>query len=208
MNPFWTIPRMWEGQSAVILASGPSMSAEIANVVRYAPTYRAIAVNNTHELAPWADMLYAADEAWWKRHREKALAFEGLKVTCTENSLPNVLRLREGARDGFDPDPGVVCTGGNSGYQAIHVAVHAGCKRILLCGFDMRGTHWHDPHQSPLRDHGDGIYAKWIEKFKTLVAPLAERGVDVINCTPGSALRVWPSRQLEEALLNEEELAA
>lgn len=204
----WKIEPMWRDQPCVILASGPSMSADVAELVRRSAAYRVVAINNTFRLAPWADMLYAADEAWWTAHKKEALAFAGHKVTCMQNAYPEVLLLREGPREGFSDDPGAVCTGGNSGYQAIQVAVHCGSKRILLCGFDMRGTHWHGRHEPPLREHGEGLYAKWLERFDSIVAPLAERGIEVINCTPDSALKVWPFVPLEQALGNDAERTA
>jgi hypothetical protein len=200
MATAWTIERMWEDQPCVIMASGPSMSMEVVETVRRAKPHRMIVVNNTFRLASWADLLYAADAGWWNYHKKEALAFAGLKATCTDNPYPEVLKLKEGAREGFDPNPDTICTGGNSGYQAIHVAAHLGCKRIMLCGFDMHGTHWHAKHEAPLREHGEGMYAKWLERFKTLVVPLSNRGIEVINCTPGSALKVWPYMDLTQAL--------
>ena len=209
MTTAWEkVERSWQDQSCVVLASGPSMSAEVVERVRYVPNHHVIVVNNTFRLAPWADILYAADAAWWEKNKKDALVFSGLKVTCTDNPFPEVLKLREGAREGFDPDPGVVCTGGNSGYQAIHLAAHLGSKRILLCGFDLHGGHWHDRHEYPLRDHGEGIYLKWIEAFKTLAPPLAALGIEVINCTPGSLLKVWPFMPLDEALGSLKRIAA
>lgn len=194
---------MWENQTAVILASGESMSQEGADTVKRSG-YRSIAVNNTFLLAPWADMLYASDYEWWswaQVHKLcKLTAFHGYKVTLSDPRLPGVLKLKDGGMHGFDPDPGTLRTGGNGGYQAIHIAAHAGCNRILLCGFDMRGGHWHGVHPSPLREHGEGTFTKWIANFATLAPELAKRGIEVLNCTPGSALKVWPIVPLEEAL--------
>jgi hypothetical protein len=72
----------------------------------------------------------------------------------------------------------------------------------------MRGGHWHKKHESPLRDHGEGIYPRWIKRFATLAGPLAARGIEVINCTPGSALTTWPFMPLEQALQQQREVAA
>jgi hypothetical protein len=191
---------MWEGRTVAILASGPSMSKEVADRV-WAGAVNTIVINTTHRLAPWADMLYAADTYWWAKYAKEAGAFAGLKVTCAEGfHVPGLLVLRNTGKVGFDPDPSCVRTGGNSGYQAIHVAVHAGAKKILLCGFDMHGTHWHSRHPEPLRNAGEGIYPRWISLYEKLALELAERHVKVINCTPGSALKVWPMGNLEEAL--------
>jgi hypothetical protein len=188
---------MWAGETVAILASGESMSPAVAQMVRIYGC-RTIAVNNTWKLAPWADILYAADAAWWNHYH--GMTFKGLKVALERTRFDDVLCLRNTGRTGFDPDPACVRTGGNSGYQSIHVAAHAGAARILLCGFDMRGSHWHGKHVHGLRDHGEGIFAEWLERMETLKAPLAERGIEVVNCTPGSALKVWPNLPLEEVL--------
>ena len=203
----WTVPRMWEGQTAAVLASGPSMSQEVCDQVRAAgiPT---IAINETWRLAPWATMLYAADPEWWLHPSNCALQlFGGLKVSCMP--VRGVRQLRNTGTEGFDPDPGAVRTGGNSGYQAIHVAAHAGAARVLLCGFDMQGAdHWHGKHPAPLRETAPELYVRWLKRFDTLAPVLADRGVDVVNCTPHSALRCFRMGDLETELAKSNEHAA
>lgn len=194
---------MWEGETVAVLASGESMSAVVAEFVRW--RCRTIAINNTWQLAPWADMLYAADASWWDKYHPYTRDFKGLKVSASAECgrYPDVLKLEYSdapGGDGFDPDPAFVRKGGNGGFQAIHIAAHAGANRILLCGFDMRGGHWHGRHTYPLREHGEGIFIEWIRRMNSIVQPLAERGIEVINCTPGSALKCWPVMLLEDAL--------
>lgn len=148
-------------------------------------------------------MLYAADAAWWTVHAQTALRFAGLKVTA-HDSVPyrQVMELRNTGKEGFDPDPAAVRTGGNGGATAVHIAAHGGAARILLCGFDMRGAgrHWHGEHPAPLRSTSEHTFRKWIERFELLAAELKSRGIEVINCTPGSALQCCPFMDLEEAL--------
>lgn len=196
----WRVPRMWEGQQAVVLASGPSMSQSVADMVRYVPALRVIAVNNTFRLAPWADMLYACDERWWAVNSKEALAFHGLKVSCEDARFKEVLMLKNTGSQGFDPDPGNIRTGGNSGYQAVHIAAHAGVRRILLCGFDMKGGHWHPEHKTPLREPSDACFMRWVRAFVDLADELKRRGIEVWNCTPDSALECFPSVALDDAL--------
>lgn len=194
----WQVPRAWPGATIAILASGPSMSAAVAAEVIGAGV-PAIVVNSTFRLHPSAWALFAADPEWWEHPKNRdARAFAGLKVSVS--SVPGVHRLHNSGLDGFDPDPGCVRSGGNSGYQALHLAVHAGAARVLLCGFDMEGGHWHGDHPAGLRGTTPETYAKWRERFASLVKPLAERGVEVLNCTPGSALTCFPFRSLEDAL--------
>jgi len=192
---FWTIPPMWFGKTVAILASGPSLTGAVAEAVRCVgvPT---IAINDTFRRAPWADMLYAADPEWWRVNPE-ALDFAGLRASVSK--VDSVLQLQNTGVEGFDPHPFAIRTGGNSGYQAVHIAIHAGAARVLLCGFDMHnrcGLHWHGSHPRPLRNTDEHSYAKWASRFEALKGI----GPEIVNCTPGSAIECFPKMDLNEAL--------
>jgi hypothetical protein len=153
----WSIPRLWPGSTVAILAPGPSLSQEVADAVR-AKGLPTIAITSAGKLAPWADMLYAADGDFWT-FSPWAREFAGMKVGMCQ--VPGVLEIAisrrttargEDRHNGFDPDPSALRTGGNSGYQALSIAVHAGASRVLLFGFDMQGTHFHGAHPQPLRN--------------------------------------------------------
>lgn len=171
------------------------MSPAVAAAVR-AAGIPAVAVNRTHELAPWADILVGNDAVWWKLiENEAALRFPGIKVCCGDSPIRAVKSLRNTGVDGFDPDPACVRTGGNGGYTALHIVAHAGAARALLCGFDMHGEHWHEPHRvkNPTRQS----FERWIVRFNTVAAKLP---LEVVNCTPGSALKCFPFVDLHDAL--------
>jgi hypothetical protein len=178
----WTIPQQWRFKTVAVLASGPSMSQQLADRLRSMemPT---IVVNDTYRLAPWADVLYAADAGWWTTNPRE---FKGMKVSCSQ--VPGVLQLRNAGKVGYSDEADCVHTYGNSGAQAIQIAAKAGAARILLYGFDMRGGHWHGEHAFPLRKTSLSSYRVWVEEMKTLAKALTAREVDVLNCTPGSAL--------------------
>ena len=98
--------------------------------------------------------------------------------------------------------PDALRHGNNSGYQALGLAYLYGAKRIVLLGYDMHAvdgkTHWHgeerpDDFQRVLRE-------SMLPMFEHLKTPLLEAEVEVINATPGSALKVWPYVPLEEVL--------
>lgn len=181
----WSVPRMWAGRTVLVMATGPS----IPDLVRQLPPNRAgaasVAVNDAFRLAPWADMLYAADPAWWRHHAQDALRFAGLKATANDSCEFRAVRaLTPTGVQGFDEDPGCVRTGGNSGYQAVHVAIHAGASRVLLLGFDMHGGHYFGNHPPGLSNTSEATYQSWLERFDALNG----RGAEIVNCTPGSAL--------------------
>jgi len=184
------------------------MSKDVADTVR-AYEVPTIAVNDTARLAPWAHMLYACDYTWWMHHANWALKFRGLKVTIDDSvPFPAVLCLRT-HRDntignplvsGLETDSEYIRTGNNSGYQAVSIAIHAGATRILLCGFDMAGGHWFGSHPPGLTDADPNVHRNlFIPEFEKL-AKILPAGVEIINCTPGSALQCFPMGNLEEEL--------
>lgn len=191
---------MWQGQTVAILASGGSMSPLVAEQVKQAGI-PAIVINTTYQLAPWADMLYAADAEWWEHPSNQiARTFSGLRVSCSVVNGVDVKLLRNTGQEGYDPDPECVRTGMNSGYQAVHIAMHARASKILLCGMDMRGGHWHGDHPQGLRNVPLEHYARYAAKFEHLVKPAEELGIEIINCSPGSAITCFPFADLKDEL--------
>lgn len=198
----WKVPRMWEGQTVAVLASGESMNASIAE--QLLGKVQVITINNTFQLAPWADLIYAADARWWDVHRKEVLKKDGLKVSISETQYSEVLKLHNSGPVGFDPNPANLRTGSHSGYQAVHLAIHTGASRILLCGYDMHGKHWHPEHKTPLRTTDKDRYPIWVTKYSELKKEMPKQ-VEIINCTLGSAIKCFPFAELSE-VLNEGQL--
>lgn len=206
MPPFWAAPRVWPGATVACLGGGPSLTQAQADRLR--GRARVIAINDAWRLAPWADALYACDWRWWRKH-DGVPGFAGLKVTLS-NSLghlddwPEIRVLKNAGTEGLELTPIGLRTGRNGGYQAINLAVHLGAARILLLGYDMKAaadgrTHWFGDHAEwPTRP---SIFRDvFLPHFEGLARALDEIAVDVVNCTPGSALDVFPRRPLEDAL--------
>lgn len=103
---------------------------------------------------------------------------------------------------GFNTARDSINGGGNSGYQAIHLAATFGAKRIILLGYDMQRTdgklHWHGKHWGRL-PNGNG-FPSWIKQMSPLAKDLRKLGVEVINCSRQTALRCFPRASLEETL--------
>lgn len=208
----------------VILASGPSLTeaqVEQVGAAWVAGHVKAIAINTTFRMASWADVLYGCDGAWWRGHPEAA-GFHGLKVTQDHDELGRSAQQRTTAMNlglrmlrcdvdargrskplGLSTVPGTIRTGSNSGYQALNLAVQLGAARVLLLGFDAKlgpagQTHWHGDH--PKGIHRPSPFRQFIAAFTSAVADLQALGVDVLNCTPGSALECFPRADLAEVL--------
>ena len=199
------VPRRWEQCTAILLGSGPSLTqAQVEEVfrLRQEGQVRVVAINTTFRLAPWADLLYACDGKWWRENPD-ALGFPGLKVT-QDQSVEGVLHIPSETEPGLSLDPIRIHQGANGGYQALNLAVLLGAKKIILLGFDMREIegrkHWHPNHSHGLNNPHQGLFDQWIENFRTTIPDLERAGVEVVNCSPGSALDAFPFSTLRDEL--------
>ena len=192
---------------------GKSLTQEDVDYLR--GKCRVIVINESYQLAPWADWLYAADHSWWDHYiedvREK---FAGeLWTQARENSTTRAgsrekdhaieLRIRycELQRgEGFSREAGKVFSGGSSGYQAMQLAVHMGAEQILLLGFDgYRGT-WLQGRPKQFRR--ESPYSRWKKMYA-----YADKHcpVPIINCSPGSAYGRPKYQPLRDCLLPDQE---
>lgn len=191
------VPRLWPGGTIACVGGGPSLTAADVAYVRGRVT-ATIAINDAYRLAPWADVLYACDAKWWYWHKG-APGFAGLKYSIDPVAGArhrDVHVLKRTGDEGLELDAGGLRSGGNSGYQAIGLAVHLGAARVILLGYDMQGGHWFGAHPNGSKPP----FVLCLQRFETLIAPLAALGVEVVNCSRESALTCFPRRSLEEAL--------
>jgi hypothetical protein len=175
----------WTGATAVIVGGGPS--AATAHLELAVGRAKVIAVNSSWRLAPWADVLFACDAAWWFHHKGVP-EFPGHKYTAS----PTAAR-----RFGLQL---FTSLGSNSGFRAMRLADQFGAGSILLVGFDMHvtgGVHWHEPHQGVLKNPTTNSMALWRAEIERSVRKFK---ATITNCTPGSALKCFPYLPLEEAL--------
>ena len=91
--------------------------------------------------------------------------------------------LRMQFPEGYTDDPGEINTHGNSGSQAMQIAIKTGAAKVLLCGFDMHqreASHWHGDHPSPLRSTLAETYTVFIKRMER-AAPLIAASISPMN---------------------------
>lgn len=192
-----------ENRTACIVASGPS--AARVDVTRTAgwPT---VAVNDGYRIAGHADHVYAADARWWDYHAPavRAQCPRAQLWTCTGAAARrhglNLLQYERGP--GLSVRPGIVRTGGavgNSGAQAINLAYLLGARRLVLIGFDM-GEQGHYFGDHPPGLHVVSPWERMRAGMATMAAELAALGVQVVNCSPLTAITYWPRADLPDVL--------
>lgn len=187
----------WAGRTVLIIASGPSALSVLPAGVDF-PT---IAINESYRLlrarAQSDAVLYGADQGFWQA-RGGAREFPGLKICADERAaryVPGITLATIPKVDGFyhmrmirEP-VGTIGSGGNSGFQAVNLAVQFGAARILLAGFDFVGGHWHGRHAAPLFNPSPITMLGWRDNLDREAETLASWGVEVLNLSPVSMLR-------------------
>lgn len=180
---------MCASKTWVLLAPGESLTQAQCDLVR--GKCKVLAVGDAYRLAPWADALVHNDAHWWQK-RPDTVNFPGLKFTVN----PNVGHAKRVAE--YDS---IVTRASNSGVLGIYCARNLGAKHILLLGYDMHGSHFFGPHTDGLRNTTPSRFATFMTYFDRIQRELlSKEGIQVYNCTPGSALKVFPHRDLEEML--------
>lgn len=190
--------------TAIILCSGPSLTADQVEAVRLAG-YTTIAVNSTFRVAPWATMLYAADYLWLKTNMaDIERSFKGLLFTQESAAAarwPQIRYIRGANKEGLGTTR--IHPNGNSGVGAINLAFIMGYRKIVLLGFDMQAgpngeKHHHPDHPHPLPQ--SLLFEEWKFKLPKVAADLEREGCDVVNCSPRASDRCFRRSNLENEL--------
>ena len=209
--------RDWQSRPAVIIAPGPSLTAEDVDVVRkarQADRVRVVSVSNAWKwTADFADAFFAADRRYWKAYLRDMLTgktgFVGAvprerMVTCCNVTAKadRIAWVRAANRPGLGTYE--LTTGGNSGWMGLNLAWLYGARRFYLLGLDMQRGPGGLSHAD-----GDHVrtcnvslnFSEWIAKIERYAAPdLAKRGAIVINCSRSTALKCWRRSTIEAEL--------
>jgi hypothetical protein len=204
------VPTQFPNSTIVCLGTGPSLTQ--ADVDACQGRVPVIAVNDAYRLAPWADVLYAADAKWWVAHHGVP-GFTGQKYSIAnlrKLSPPHpdgVAVLRNATQEGLCLDPTGLCAGihggHNSGFQALNLAVHFGAKCVIFLGYDMQPsadgrTHFFGDHPAPLDKQSP--YKLFASSFDAVAAQLVSLGIAVLNASRQTALTCFPRLALADAL--------
>jgi len=135
--------------------------------------------------------------------------FTGLKMCWAGNLLSGFPDIRRIEIDKFVDrllfdEIGKIGSGGNSGFQALNLAVQFGARRIILIGFDMTdrgGVHWYGRNNWMMANNPDATnFNRWIAYFATAADQLRSMGIDVVNASPTSVLKAFPRRSIADAM--------
>lgn len=237
-NVLWTPEALFSGETIVCVASGPSLTQEIADKLK---AQRIIVVNSSCMLTRWTDqhplqapVLYFTDSGWYEARKELVANWPGLVVSmsrlaarelnapgmpvmcgrsrvlrikgCGDPDAPPRVRVADGVLPkvpGF-PKPGSpeIQQGRSSGHTAVSLAIAMGAKRVLLVGYDMQVVNGREHHHTEYKGPRDlNIYHNEFQRgFNGWNEAAKASGVEILNCTHGSAVTEFPFADLDEVL--------
>lgn len=142
--------------------------------------------------------------------------FHGLKVRFSgagDVAYPGIRTVQiqrlegRGKRYGHDiilDRPGVIGSGGNSGFQALNLALAFGSRRVILFGYDMSdrsGVHWYGRNSWMNANNPDETnFVRWRGMFADVIPQLAKIKARVINVSSISALKAFPRQDIFHVL--------
>lgn len=150
-------------------------------------------------MAPWAPIMFFADNCWFERERDLIDGFAGevISVSAASRASPKCKVMRRGPRTGLADAPDTLAGSWTSVHFAIDLLNHLGVARIGLLGVDLLGGRWHD--RNPIPPNSEN-FVHMRDALASTAAPLAVAGVEVFNCSPGGVLEIWPRIKLEALL--------
>ena len=180
------LENIWSGETCFVVASGPSLTQNDVNLIK---GRRTIVTNTTFRMVPTADALFFHDRKWYDLYRNELKTFGGYKVTISTATGNDVIRLRKNVF-------------GNSGTGAIVLAIHCGCKKIILLGADGQHTnkkvHWHGDHPKPLGNARS--WRKWAKQYEKAAELAKKHDVLVLNASRNTIIDCFQKVKLEDCL--------
>lgn len=192
-----------EPRIGVIVGTGPSLTKVQLDQVKHLKKFGC----NNAIFDCDLDVHLACNIEWWdhyckatEKHRCDKWTWD--KATAEKYGL-NYIEGRWG--DGLSTDPNYIHYHHGSGPQILNLAYHYGVKTFLLIGWDMcyrEKRHYFGEYPEQLRHFPktgpNGELTGLIKEMET-IKPI-EYNINVINCTPDSAMTCFPLRSLSECL--------
>jgi hypothetical protein len=207
--PLLTVQDDWRDETVVVVASGPSTELidkrllRGRKIVAVAHGYRAL--QGIH-----ADALVIGGRAFYTYN---LLADIDVDVIIAAQDYPSwewleqrderIFYMNRAEKHGLTEDRTALAGSESSVMLAINYVVHRGVRRIVLLGCDGQpssdGRRRVQTDQQDTRNARDR-YDVQEKAMATQIEPLEKLGVEIINCSPRTALTIYPKAKLEDLL--------
>jgi hypothetical protein len=197
---FWQVPPLWSGETAFVICGGPSLRGFDFDRLR---GRRVFPLKESCLFTPWAEFMMFCDDIWLEQRRDLVEGFAGQVITMSTLCFGTRHHvLGRSGREGIDEDPRLARGSWTVLHYALNALLHLGVARAVLLGADMQAaadgtTHY---HKTPEKKPDPVLYDNMLQSLATTVEPLHRLGVEVVNCTSGGRLELWPRMDLGDIL--------
>ena len=208
------IPRKYPAEAAIVCGTGPSITPEIIEAVN-ASGLRIFGANRAWEIFN-CDVVHGCNYQFWDHYWPQIKEQPFDKWTTRpqlEGKYPGLEYIEERWEDGLSREPSWISAHHGTGPQLVNIAYLYGCTKLILIGWDMRYLGKTGPSTYTRRRYLDedpltinhwpqtgpnGEQTGLIKEMETIVP--ADYGIEIINCTPGSAMHCFPFGDLNEEI--------
>jgi hypothetical protein len=193
-----------EPRIGVIIGTGPGLTQEQLNKVSH---LRKFGANRAFEFG--LDVLHACNYQFWDYYWSEVKDLPCHKWTTRpelKDKLDGLNYIEERWIEGLSTNKAYIAAHHGTGPQLVNLAYHYGVKQMILIGWDMR-------HKG--KRHYFGEYPQELQHFTRNLGPNGELlglikemetihperyDIEIINCTPGSAMTCFPPMDIDECL--------
>ena len=202
------IPQLARGETAVCIGTGPSLTLEQIDAARQ-KGFVLFGCNRVFEIVPDLAVLYGVNYAFWEHYYPYCRDHPAQRWTTNARAachFEGINYIGEVNEKGLSSDPGYVHHGHGSGYTQVNLAYLMGAERIALLGYDLKYApdydgrarevgstprHYFGEYPTASMQHWPSVQVKGGVHVELLdfYQSIKEQGlVELVNCTPGSAL--------------------
>jgi hypothetical protein len=197
-KPFWSIPKLWEDGTAIVVGGGPSLrDFDMDNL----KGKKCIACNDAG-LTINPTFTAFGDKPWFNAYHHKFSKISTQLVTCYKhtNDYPSWVHTCRRLDTGWSFEQTALAWNGNTGAMAINLAARLGAKRIILLGFDMQQdksgkNNW---YQSKRPASIPEVYKRFLSMFHNIQQGCRKESIEVINANLESKLERFPKQAWED----------
>lgn len=196
----------------IILGTGPSLTPDVIEKIK---PYRRFGANRSFQYN--CDVIAGCNHQFWHHYWPQIKGLPCHKWTTRpelKGQYPGLQYIEERWIDGLSTDNRYIAAHHGTGPQVVNLALHYGCKIMILVGWDMRfpgkvdRRRYTEPRhffgEDPLTSNHwpmtgtNGELTGLIKEMETIKPE--DYGIEIINCTPDSAMTCFPMMDLDEAL--------
>lgn len=197
------------------IGTGPSLTLGQIETARR-KGFTLFGCNNVFREVPDLTLLYGCNAGWWDYYWIQVREHSAEKWTTNRPAAEKhgLNWVAECNAPGLSTSPDIIHHGHGSGFSLLNIAYLMGAERIVLLGYDMKYApdysgyncaigsgprHYFGEYPEVLQHWPklqvkNGIHVELVEQY----ASVARQGVvEIVNCTPDSAVTCFPMRDID-----------